>query len=61
MFGMYILAIVCLRLSRFSIIFHVMYGVGRFQLTHLSLDDCEYVYFTLLPSSNRKYEVSAIV
>ena len=39
-----------------SIIFYSIYGAVCLQLTQLSRDGCENVYFILLSSSNRKYE-----
>ena len=44
-----------------SIIFYSIYGAVCLQLTHLSCDDRENVYFILLSSSNRKYESLTIV
>ena len=44
-----------------SIIFYSIYGAVCLQLTQLSCDDRENVYFILLSSSNRKYESLTIV
>ena len=44
-----------------SIIFYSKYGAVCLQLTQLSCDDRESVYFILLSSSNRKYESLTIV
>ena len=44
-----------------SIIFYSIYGAVCLQLTQISCDDRENVYFILLSSSNRKYESLTIV
>ena len=44
-----------------AIISHSIYGAVCLQLTQLSCDDCENVYFILLSSSNRKYESLTII
>ena len=44
-----------------SIIFYSLYGTVCLQLSRFSCDDREIAYFTLLSSSNRKYESLAIV
>ena len=44
-----------------SIIFYSIYGAVCLQLTEISCDDHENVYFILLSSSNRKYESLTIV
>ena len=44
-----------------SIIFLSIYGAVCLQLTQLSCDDRENVYFILLSSSNQKYESLTIV
>ena len=41
-----------------SVIHYTIYGAVCFQFTHLPCDDWENIYFVLLPSSKRKYELS---
>ena len=57
----YILSSVWVRLSIFSVIHYTIYGAVCFQFTHFLCDDWKYIYFVLLSSSNRKYELSSIV
>ena len=53
----YMMPSVCLRLRQFSqLSLYSLYGAVCLQLTQLSCDDRENVYFILLSSSNRKYE-----
>ena len=48
--------------SILTIIFHAIHEAVCIQLTHFPYDDCENVCtFIVLPSSNRKYDPSAIV
>ena len=44
-----------------SVIHYTRYGAVCFQFTHLPCDNWEHMYFVLLPSSNRKYELLSIV
>ena len=58
----YMMPSVCLRLRQFSqLSLYSLYGAVCLQLTQLSCDDRENVYFILLSSSNRKYESLTIV
>ena len=57
----YILSSVYVRFSIFSQLFIIRYIGLCFQYTHLSRDDLENIYFVLLSSSNRKYELLPIV
>ena len=58
----YMMPSVCLRLRQFSqLSLYSLYGAVCLQLTQLSCDDRENVYFILLSSSNRKYESFTIV
>ena len=44
-----------------SVIHYTIYGTVCFQFSHLPFDDWENIYFVLLSSSNRKYELLLIV
>ena len=44
-----------------SVIHYTICGAVCFQFTHFSCDDWKYIYFVLLSSSNRKYELLTIV
>ena len=44
-----------------SVVHYTMYGAVCFQFTHLPCDDWENIYFVLLSSSKRKYELLPIV
>ena len=44
-----------------SVIHYTIYGAVCFQFTYLPCDDCENIYFILVSSSNRKYELLPIV
>ena len=44
-----------------SVIHYTIYGTASFQFTHFPCDDWENIYFVLLSSSNRKYEILFIV
>ena len=57
----YILSSVWVTLSIFSQLSIVQYLGLWFQFTHLPCDDWENIYFVLLSSSNRKYELLPIV
>ena len=58
----YMMPSVCLRLRQFSqLSLYSLYGAVCLQLTQLSCDDRDNVYFILLSSSNRKYESLTIV
>ena len=43
-----------------SVIRYTIYGAVCFQFTHFPCDDWENIYFVLLSSSNRKYELSSL-
>ena len=44
-----------------SVIHYTIYRAVCFQFTHLPCDDWDNIYFVLLSSSNRKYELLPIV
>ena len=58
----YILSIVWVRFKHiFSVIHYTIYGAVCFRFTHFPCDDWENIHFVLISSSNRKYEILAIV